>query len=199
MDFKLKLIDVNPIVVEEFELQFDNYPKISKIENCYFEEVEEYDCIVSPANSFGMMDGGLDAAIINYFGKDLEKRVQKFIIENYSGEQPIGTSFVIETNNTQHPFLAHTPTMRTPQNIKGTLNVYYAMKSMLNCVKKHNELSNQKINSVLCTGFGTYIGEMQPYKAVEQMVLAYEHFLKPPKSIDVEFILKRTNQMKGIL
>lgn len=30
---------------------------------------------------------------------------------SHEGEQPVGTSFIIETGNAKHPFLAHTPTM----------------------------------------------------------------------------------------
>ena len=41
------------------------------------------DAIVSPANSFGFMDGGVDYAIIKYFGYDLQKRVQQMILEKY--------------------------------------------------------------------------------------------------------------------
>jgi len=33
-------------------------------------------CIVSPANAFGLMDGGYDLAITHYFGDQLQKRVQ---------------------------------------------------------------------------------------------------------------------------
>ncbi|MGB3240982.1 MAG: hypothetical protein WBB29_22045 [Geitlerinemataceae cyanobacterium] len=52
-----------------------------------------YDCLVSPANSFGMMDGDMDAAIVRYFGQSLMDRVQRRILDDYLGEQPVGTSF----------------------------------------------------------------------------------------------------------
>jgi hypothetical protein len=35
------------------------------------------DAIVSPANSFGFMDGGLDQALSNRFGWDLQKQLQQ--------------------------------------------------------------------------------------------------------------------------
>lgn len=75
----------------------------------YFEEVAEYDCMVSPANAFGLMDGGIAAAITAFFGSQLQRRVQAHILKHYLGEQPVGTSFIIETTHPQHPFLAHTP------------------------------------------------------------------------------------------
>lgn len=74
------------------------------------------------------MDGGVDAGITKFFGTQLQERVQAFIIKNFDGEQPVGTSFLIETNSAKHPFLAHTPTMRIPYSIEGTDYVYLAMK-----------------------------------------------------------------------
>ena len=38
-----------------------------------------FDCLVSPANSLALMDGGIDAAIIEHFGVALEERVQREI------------------------------------------------------------------------------------------------------------------------
>ena len=70
--------------------------------------------MVSAANSFGLMDGGVDLAITRFFGVQLMERVQAHILQEYLGEQPIGTSFTIETGHPKHPFVAHTPTMRVP-------------------------------------------------------------------------------------
>lgn len=36
--------------------------------------------MVSAANSFGLMDGGVDGAITMFFGDQLQKRVQKHIV-----------------------------------------------------------------------------------------------------------------------
>ncbi|MFH7027510.1 MAG: macro domain-containing protein [Heteroscytonema crispum UTEX LB 1556] len=66
--------------------------------------------MVSPANSFGMIDGGIDATIMRFFGHSLA-RVQRHILEDYLGQQPVGTSMIVETSHHKHPFLAYTPTM----------------------------------------------------------------------------------------
>src|SRR5262245_25406748 len=44
------------------------------------------DAMVSPANSFGIMDGGLDLAIRNAIGGDIQRRVHEAIIEKHHGE-----------------------------------------------------------------------------------------------------------------
>lgn len=66
------------------------------------------------------MDGGVDAAITKFFGTQLQDRVQQHILKYYDGEQPVGTSFIIDTKDALHPFLAHTPTMRVPMSIVKT-------------------------------------------------------------------------------
>mgnify|MGYP001045746119 FL=1 len=61
--------------------------------------------------------GGVDAAITVFFGNQLQKRVQQRIVDEFDGEQPIGTSFIITTQDAKHPYLAHTPTMRVPMYV----------------------------------------------------------------------------------
>ena len=139
--------------------------------------------MVSPANSFGLMDGGVDLAIIQFFGMDLMDRVQEHILEHFRGEQPVGTCFIIGTGHRQHPFLAHSPTMRVPMRITATDNVYQAMWAMLLAVWRHNRDSDRKIKTIACPGLGTATGGVQPRSAARQMSLAYDNFLYPPESV----------------
>ncbi|MEO1353296.1 MAG: macro domain-containing protein [Cyanobacteria bacterium J06635_15] len=179
----LILIAPNSLLYKAFLEAFDHLPQVEVINN-YFEWLTEFDCLVSPANSFGMMDGGMDAAITKYFGVSLEESVQNRILEEYLGEQPIGTSLIVETHHPKHPYLAHTPTMRVPMVIKGTDIPYTAMWAMLLAVRKHNQQSPNSIESVACPGLGTGIGRVPYAEAARQMALAYDHFLYPPKFIN---------------
>lgn len=174
----LILCDYNSILCTEWEKNFKNEPKVQIV--CGgFKSVPEYDCIVSPANSFGIMDGGFDLALINYFGKKLMKRVQDKIRAEYAGEQPVGTCLIVETGNKKHPYLAHTPTMRIPRIIKEYDTVYNAMRAMLLAVRKCPD-----IKTVLCTGLGTATGKVPPTIAARQMCLAYKSVVQPPERID---------------
>lgn len=69
------------------------------------------------------------------------------------------------------------PTMRVPGSIEGTHNVYYAFRSLLLSVIKHNEISSEPIKSELCPGLGTGIGGMSEHKASRQMLYAYKQLL----------------------
>jgi O-acetyl-ADP-ribose deacetylase (regulator of RNase III) len=180
---KLVLVDPNYSVSTAFKERFDYLPNV-EIANCGFEQLTTYDCLVSPANSFGMMDGGVDAAITNFFGISLMERVQQKILDDYRGEQLVGTSFIIETGHPQHPFLAHTPTMRVPMQIVGTDIPYVAMWAMLLAVEQHNRHADRQILTIACPGFGTGIGRIPPDEAARQMALAYDHFIYPPKFLN---------------
>lgn len=179
---RLILVDPIPALCEAFREQFDGLPDV-EIVNGYFESLPDYDCMVSAANSFGLMDGGVDAAITNYFGVELMLRVQRRILDEWLGEQPVGTSMIVETEHPKHPFLAHTPTMRVPMSIARTDNVYKAMWALLLAVRKHNQEAEREINVVACPGLGTNYGRVPFKQAARQMALAYRNFLNPPKSI----------------
>src|SRR5690348_11802476 len=73
--------------------------------------------MVSPASSFGIMDGGLDAAIRDTLGFSVQKRVQRVIVENYHGELPVGCAEVVATGDDRWPVLVVAPTMRIPENV----------------------------------------------------------------------------------
>ncbi len=129
-DRKLILVDPNPPICAAWRAQFEGLPAVEVVEG-RFEELPQFDCMVSAGNSFGLMDGGVDAAITRFFGEQLMRRVQERILEEYLGEQPVGTSLIVETGNSKHPYLARTPTLRVPMAIARTDNVYYAMWAML--------------------------------------------------------------------
>ncbi|EFA9258770.1 hypothetical protein C1589_004476 [Escherichia coli] len=76
-------------MTEAFKRVFANADNVN-IVGKPFEAIREFDCMVSAANSFGLMDGGVDAAITAFFGTQLQSRVQNHIICEYLGEQPVG-------------------------------------------------------------------------------------------------------------
>ncbi|HAD9019591.1 TPA_asm: phage tail protein [Salmonella enterica] len=116
------------------------------------------------AETFGLMDGGVDAAITAYFGSQLQERVQQNIIREYLGEQPVGTAFVIETGNSKHPWLVPAPTMRVLLIIDGTDAVYNATRAALLAIFQHNKSAGEdrKITSVALPAMGAGCGQVPP-------------------------------------
>src|SRR6185369_9519562 len=99
-------------------------------------------------------------AITLFFGAALPARVQQRILVEYLGEQPVGTSLIVETHHPRHPFVAHTPTMRVPMSIAYTDHAYVAMWAMLLAVRRHNLTSATPIRRVACPGLGTATGRV---------------------------------------
>lgn len=191
---KIILVAPNAELCKNWEIYFQNLPNIEIVQG-YFQNLPEFDCMVSAANSFGLMDGGVDLSIIDFFGQKLMGQVQHCIIQEYLGEQPVGTSLIVETQHPKHPFIAHTPTMRLPMPISHTDNVYVAMWAMLLAVRKHNRHHAIPIEVVACPGLGTATGKMSFEEAAKQMAFAYSNFLNPPSKIDWEIVTKRLKPM----
>ncbi|HVU13232.1 MAG TPA: macro domain-containing protein, partial [Phototrophicaceae bacterium] len=175
--------------------KFADLPNVEIVQG-HFESLPAYDCLVSPANSFGLMDGGVDLAITRYFGVQLMQRVQQRILDDFLGEQPVGSSIIVETQHNQHPFLAHTPTMRVPMIIAHTDNVYKAMWALLLAVRQHNTSAERTIEIIACPGLGTGVGKVPFRQAAKQMAAAYRHFLNPPTFITWGFAGERQLQVR---
>lgn len=194
---ELVLADLEPRLCAQFEKAFKGVDNV-RVHYGRFEDVK-FDCVVSAANSFGLMDGGVDGAITKVFGEQLMKRVQDKIIKDYAGEQPVGTSFIIRATEEVHiknQYVAHTPTMTVPKDIRHTNNVYMAMKAMLIAVNKHNEDNTvTKIETLVCTGLGTFCGRVPFETAANDMRLAYDHVKNPPKKLDWDFARIRNNEL----
>ncbi|WP_254510460.1 macro domain-containing protein [Anatilimnocola floriformis] len=135
----------------------------------------QVDAIVSPANSFGFMDGGLDIALSNRFGWDLQKKLQQLIAARPLGELLVGEAIVMSTGDERIPWLISAPTIRVPMKLRQSINPYLAMKAILSTVI-HHQLS-PAINSVAIPGLGTGVGGMSAATAAWQMWQAYREVI----------------------
>lgn len=132
------------------------------------------DAIVSPANSFGYMDGGIDLVYLRRFGWDLQTRLQTHIKDDHDGDLPVGQATIIETFDVSIPYLVSAPTMRIPMNVSGTINAYLAFRAAIRAVKLHNRAAPEAaIRTVVCPGLGTAIGRMPPDLSARQMAAAF--------------------------
>src|SRR5947209_13269829 len=121
----LWLVHPDEAMCDAFRQRFTGLPGV-RVLRCRFEDLEPHDCFVTASNAFGLMTAGIDAAVIRRFGEELMRRVQQWIMNDYFGEQPLGTAFILPTSDPSLPFLCHAPTMRVPGNIVGTDKVYAA-------------------------------------------------------------------------
>lgn len=179
---KIYLLDRNPEMYAAWNKHFYGLNNVTIVCSDFVEFMRrnKVDCVVSPANAYGIMDGGYDEAISAWFGNDLQERVQRYIVDNLYGEQPVGSSIIIDTN-LEGIKLIHTPTMRTPSIIKDENLVYHCTRSCLITALDGG------VNSVVLPAFGAATGCV-PYETVAQMMWrAYDQLSNPPQKIDWQY------------
>lgn len=170
---KFYLRDRNPKITEAWQMFFKDNSDFEISTGSIFEGPKT-DAIVSPANSFGFMDGGIDAVYTSLFGVQLQERLQTLIKTYYFGELPVGQAVILETLHKRHKYLISAPTMRVPEVVRGTVNAFLAFRATLIAVKEFNDCGLPPIESILCPGLGTAVGELTAWSCAKQMFEAYK-------------------------
>lgn len=154
---------------------FANYPQVQISTGNIFDL--KADAIISPANSFGFMDGGIDLVYSKFFGWHVQERLQAKLRAEYDGELPVGLAVLVETDHTDIPYLISAPTLRTPVSVANTVNAYLAFRASLRLIAKINSQQPGAIRSVLCPGLATGTGEMPVDICAKQMLTAYQQIV----------------------
>ncbi|MFO1407410.1 MAG: macro domain-containing protein [Steroidobacteraceae bacterium] len=161
------VVGTNRDLVAAWSEEFGGYPAVRVVHGSIFDA--DANTLVSPANSFGVMDGGLDGKLRDYFGPSIEQTVRERIRRDFDGELPVGLATVVETGHPRHRYLVSAPTMRCPTDVSLTINAYLAMRATLNAASRHPEPL-----SVAIPGFCALTGGMPPTQVARQMRIAYE-------------------------
>ncbi len=141
--------------------------------------------VVTPGNSFGYSDGGCDGAINTWLSSydvqndRIDVQVRNIIHEIYCGEQPVGACLFVPTKHPQVKWLLHVPTMKVPEDVSNTYNAYIAFRAVLVNLLNFNKQAKEedKIRSVLCSGFCTAAGFMSANNSAQQMKMAWDSVL----------------------
>jgi O-acetyl-ADP-ribose deacetylase (regulator of RNase III) len=172
---RLSLGDLNGEVADRLAYHFYGVPAVEVIHGNLLEL--DCDAIVSPANSFGDMGGGIDKAIDDFHKGEAQRRVMAAIAEHFFGELPVGMGLVVELPSLRFPFVVAAPTMRVPGSVAGSINAYLAMRGTLVAVLRHNAGAVRPIRTLAVSGLGTGVGGLTAAEAAEQMRAAYDNVL----------------------
>ena len=130
------------------------------------------DAVVSPANSFGFMDGGLDLLYSRRFGPAVEDGLRRHIATRHRGELLVGQAEIVETGDLRIPRLICAPTMRVPGRLPaGSVNAYLAARAALRLAL------GEALGSVAIPGLGTGVGGMEADACARQVALAIEEMI----------------------
>jgi O-acetyl-ADP-ribose deacetylase (regulator of RNase III) len=116
--------------------------------------------VVSPANCFLFMDGGIDAAYLAAWPeiqRDAQGMMRSFGLKTALGRSflPIGSALRVETGEVRCPTVVCVPTMFFPSDIRGSQNVQHAFWAALRLFKP-NEVAGVPL---LDTGVGLMTAE----------------------------------------
>ena len=143
------------------------------------------DAVVSPANSFGFMDGGIDMLYTQHFGWGVQERLQEAIREDHAGELLVGAAEIVETGDSDLPFLVAAPTMRVPTILCDSVNPYLAARAALLLVTHgtftRGTYTGERIADFVDTlafpGLGTGVGRVGPETCARQVRAAIDNVL----------------------
>lgn len=158
----------------------DNNPKIIQAiidYDCTFDHeignplAFEIDAVVSPANTAGIMNGGFDAVLRDFFGTTLEYRVRMSIKEN---PLSVGQAKAIQTTHNKIKWLIVAPTVSiAADGLSGHASVAYS--AAYSAVIEANRVG---ANSLGMTGLGTGAGGLSHHDAVIEMCNGIEDALQ---------------------
>jgi O-acetyl-ADP-ribose deacetylase (regulator of RNase III) len=173
MNPHIYLVDRNQSMVEAWQEFCGKMDEVTIIHGSVVDDTK-WDAFVSPANSFGFMNGGVDLAYSEHYGWDIQRRLQIIIQRDHYGELLVGDCIWLGTGDKKVPFMFSAPTMRVPVQLeKETVNPYLATRAVLMCYQSML-VDKNKIKSIAFPGMGTGIGGVDPRLCAKQMHLAIE-------------------------
>jgi O-acetyl-ADP-ribose deacetylase (regulator of RNase III) len=168
---RIVLCDTNKAVVSAWLKVFVDHRDIEIVEGSIIDQ--KVDAVVSPANSFGFMDGGADAVYLEKFGPIIQENVQVAIRDLFDGELLVGQAVAAETGQPGIAILIAAPTMRVPKQIHDPADVFLATRAALRLALK------LPIRSIAFPGMGTGTGLIHPVPAAWCMRAAIEDARTP--------------------
>jgi len=148
------------------------------------------DAVVSPANSFGFMDGGIDALYSDRFGWHVQNRLQELIRDKHHGELLVGAAEIVDTDYSSIPFVIAAPTMRVPMILKDSVHPYLAARAVLLLIQNGTfaagplvgERVFDAVKSVAFPGLGTGVGRVGPDTCARQVRAAIDDVINGESS-----------------
>lgn len=174
---RIRLVDTDSTVAGWHETTCGGLAGVSV--HCDDIFAEPVDALISPANSYGFMDGGIDALYTRCLGLALQERLQKRIDHDYGGELLIGEATIVPTGNSLFPWLIAAPTMRVPSLLRpDSVAPYHAMRAVLRLVRSGSFPDGtpvrERVQSIAVPGLGTGVGGFPSRYAARQVRQAIE-------------------------
>ncbi|SNR28863.1 O-acetyl-ADP-ribose deacetylase (regulator of RNase III), contains Macro domain [Haloechinothrix alba] len=136
------------------------------------------DAVVSPANSYGWMRGGIDSVYARAF-PGVEQHVRNAILSYHGGELPVGQAVAAQTGEPMPKWLICAPTVREPgeQLPTDTVHPYLAARAVFEFWRTGDvELdvpAREAIDVIAMPGLGTGVGGVEPLNCARHVSAAW--------------------------
>jgi O-acetyl-ADP-ribose deacetylase (regulator of RNase III) len=186
LNIQIKIVDLDPIVIGAYSEVLKGDPWRIQLPGDIFTRDSKAglrfsaDAIISPANTEGNMDGGIDKHYTDFFF-DIDTKVQNKIQKDFNGYLPIGKATLVPLEHQDFKYLIVSPTVETPTSISSYRNIYKASLAIFKCIKEYNqatEIQDRKIKSIVMPGLGTYNGAVHPKESAKAILYAWLDFLE---------------------
>ena len=140
--------------------------------------------VVSPANSFGWMRGGVDAVYARAF-PTIEQHVRSAVLAYHGGELPVGQALIVPTGVAAPAWLISAPTMREPGETlpPDTVHPYLAARAVFHLWRDGRLEDERPVRGVVRTialpGLGTGVGGVPPHNCARQVMAAWDEVFDP--------------------
>lgn len=132
------------------------------------------DTIVSPANSFGYLDGGIDRRYREVFGPKLEQDLLD-ALARIGGVLPIGTALTLPvSSHSQIGRIIFAPTVENPEAVRA-VNVFRAARAVFREVDRLEERGTP-VGELFMPFLGTGVGQVPFNEAAAEMRLAWDRW-----------------------
>jgi O-acetyl-ADP-ribose deacetylase (regulator of RNase III) len=202
MSLKIFLIDINPSMCKAWKDL--NLPRSITILNQSVDTVKlnGTTVFVSPANSLGLMRGGIDNVYQKMFPNienDVRNEIRKIGHKMNNGDffLPVGSALLVNISGTPgydhlkngQNFLICCPSMLVPgSNISQTTNVYWCYKSIISLIKK----LPIKVDNLIIPGIGTGVGGLGYQDCAREFISALRNFDEVDETPDLPYLVTNT-------
>lgn len=135
--------------------------------------------VVSPANSYGWMRGGIDAVYASAF-PSVEQSVRSAVLALHGGELPVGEALVVPTGVDEPRWLISAPTMREPATAlpEDTVHPYLAARAVFRLWRdgafEDGTPVRAGVRTLAMPGLGTGVGGVSAATCARQVAAAWD-------------------------
>lgn len=173
---ELVLCAVEDDLVTAWEAVAGDHPGVRVHRGCILDVGA--DCVVSPANSYGWMRGGVDAVYAQAFPA-VEQSVRSAVLAFHGGELPVGEALIVPTGASTPAWLISSPTIREPGTRlpPDTVHPYLAARAAFRLwrggVLEDGIPVRVAVGTLALPGLGTGIAGVAPATCARQVIAAW--------------------------